>query len=237
MHSRNPDSIADLIKSIPVIGPTAAKLAQHPAIARVRRLAFRGSVAYWEARYRDGGTSGAGSYGRLADFKAATLNEFVRTNNIRTVLELGCGDGAQLKLATYPEYVGIDVSTVSIKRCSARFANDPAKHFYLADDVPGNLGTFDLSLSLDVIYHLVEDHVFESYMSSLFARSNRHVVIYASNHDARTSSAHVRHREFTAWISKNARNWRSAGYVPNPFPWDPNRPDDTSFADFHFFAR
>jgi SAM-dependent methyltransferase len=173
----------------------------------------------------------------LAEFKAVTLNEFVRARNIRNVLELGCGDGAQLELAKYSDYVGIDVAAVSVERCRSRFAADPTKRFYLADNVPDNLGKFDLSLSLDVIYHLVEDHVFDSYMNSLFARSQHHVVIYASDYDARTDSPHVRHRKFTAWIAQNARDWRPAGYLANPFPWDPIRPEDTSFADFHFFAR
>jgi hypothetical protein len=35
-----------------------------------RHRKFSGSKAYWENRYADGGNSGAGSYNRLADFKA-----------------------------------------------------------------------------------------------------------------------------------------------------------------------
>ena len=89
LRNQNPQRIKDLIKRIPVIGPTAARLAQLPVIASVRRLAFPGSVSYWEARYREGGTSGPGSYGRLAEFKAVTLNEFVRSRDIRSVLEPG----------------------------------------------------------------------------------------------------------------------------------------------------
>jgi hypothetical protein len=197
---------------------------------------FTDSATFWEARYRHRGTSGAGSYGRLAEFKAEILNNFVRTKDIRTVIEFGCGDGAQLKLAKYPEYVGIDVATVSIERCSALFAHDHAKRFYLAGALPNDLGKFDLALSLDVIFHLVEDSVFDLYMRSLFARSRLHVVIYASNYDALTDAPHVRHRKFTAWIAQHATEWKAAGYVPNRFPFDPARPDDTSFADFYFFT-
>jgi hypothetical protein len=48
----------------------------------------------------------------------------------------------------------------------------------------------------------------------------------------------VRHRKFTAWIAKNEPDWQPAGYhVPNRFPFDPNRPNETSFADFYFFVR
>jgi hypothetical protein len=222
---------------MPVIGPTAKKLARLPIVRRARFLGFPGSASYWEARYRDGSTSGAGSYGRLAEFKAEILNDFVRTNDIRTVIEFGCGDGAQLELARYPQYFGVDVATLSIKRCLTRFTHDPTKRFYLANALPNDLGKFDLSLSLDVVYHLVEDAVFEAHMRSLFAASQRHVAIYASNYDALTDAPHVRHRKFTAWVAENARDWQQSDYVPNRFPFDPARPDDTSFADFYFFAR
>jgi hypothetical protein len=236
LQNNDIDNFKNLLKKIPIIGPTARKLARIPIIARARRLAFQGSTSYWESRYRNGGTSGAGSYGRLADFKAAILNEFVRTRNVCSVVEFGCGDGAQLELAEYPRYVGVDIATASVERCSARFAHDHTKHFYLSAGFPNSLGKFDLSLSLDVIYHLVEDSVFDAYMRSLFASSQRYVVIYASNYDAQTNTSHVRHRKFTNWIAKNAREWQPVGYIPNRFPFDPTRPDDTSFADFHFFG-
>jgi SAM-dependent methyltransferase len=230
-------SLKDLIKAIPVIGPTAARLSHLPAFDAVRRLAFPGSAVFWESVYREGGTSGPGSYGRLAEFKAEILNEFVRTRNIGTVIEFGCGDGAQLQLARYPEYVGVDVAAASIRRCSGLFAQDSTKRFYQADALPRDLGKFDLALSLDVIYHLVEDSVFDSYMRRLFSFARRHVIIYSSNYDALMPAPHVRHRKFTTWIAENARDWQQEGIVANRFPFDPQQPDETSHADFHFFGR
>ena len=44
--------------------------------------------------------------GELAKFKARVMNDFVRENGIRSVIELGCGDGMQLALADYPRYLG-----------------------------------------------------------------------------------------------------------------------------------
>jgi SAM-dependent methyltransferase len=237
MANQSSLGIKTLIKRIPIIGSTARKLAQLPVVAAGRRLVFRGSPPYWENRYRAGGTSGAGSYGRLAAFKAEALNEFVRTKGIRSVIELGCGDGAQLALAEYPRYVGVDVAAACVERCNVRFRTDPKKSFYLATALPQDLGTFELGLSLDVVYHLVEDDVFDAYMRELFRRSERHIVIYSSNYDALTSTPHVRHRKFTSWITANAPAWQTAGFVPNRFPFDPNHPNDTSFADFHFFTR
>lgn len=230
-------SLKSLIKSIPVVGPAAAKLSQWPVFARARGLGFSGSASYWERVYREGGTSGPGSYGRLARFKAEILNDFVRTRNIQTVIEFGCGDGAQLQLAEYPQYVGIDVANLSIERCSFLFAHDSTKRFYLSDAIPENIGKFDLALSLDVIYHLVENFVFDAYMRRLFELAKRYVVIYASDYDALTPAAHVRHRKFTDWIRKDAPDWRADGFIPNRYPFEPNHSEETSHADFYFYAR
>ena len=60
---------------------------------------FPGTVRYWEERYRNGGHSGDGSSGQLADFKAEVLNGFVKLYNVSSVIEFGCGDGKQLLLA------------------------------------------------------------------------------------------------------------------------------------------
>ena len=75
---------------------------------------FRASSVYWERRYRLGGSSGSGSTGHLAAFKAEVLNRFVHDHGIKSVIELGCGDGQQLALAEYPLYLGLDVAKTSI---------------------------------------------------------------------------------------------------------------------------
>ena len=129
-------------------------------VARFRRpvpARFEGSQHYWAARYAQGGTSGAGSYGRLAEFKAEVLNDFVRENDIRTVVEHGCGDGNQLALAAYPRYLGLDVTTEAVALCRSRFARDATKEFRTLSEYGGERA--EVALSLDVIFHLVEDHV------------------------------------------------------------------------------
>ena len=56
------------------------------------------TLSYWENRYKNNGNSGAGSYGRLAEFKADVINNFIAENKITSVIEFGCGDGNQLSL-------------------------------------------------------------------------------------------------------------------------------------------
>src|SRR5664279_5085962 len=114
-------TVKNLIKGVPVIGSTAGRIARWNLFLRARNLAFPGSGSFWESVYVNGGTSGPGSYGRLAEFKAEVLNEFVHAKNIASVIEFGCGDGAQLQLAKYPRYVGVDVAARSVARCSSLF--------------------------------------------------------------------------------------------------------------------
>lgn len=201
-----------------------------------RKSSFLNSTEYWEQRYRTGGNSGNGSRNRLAEFKATFLNDFVVREQVQSVLEFGCGDGYQLKLSTYPHYIGVDVSPCAIAQCSAAFQGDECKCFYLMGDLPSDVRA-DLSLSLDVIYHLLEDDVYERYMRELFARAQRFVIVYSSNTNRHSDAKHVRHRIFTDWVERNIPDWRLISTTPNPFPFDPANPDQTSFADFYVFGR
>lgn len=215
----------------------------HRALARayvaVTRFSSPASGDYWEQRYARGGSSGAGSVGRLAEFKASVLNEFVACNGVTSVVEFGCGDGDQLALCNYPEYTGVDVSRVVLDACRQRFADDGTKHFHHVSEVDAFVGPYDLALSLDVLYHLIEDDVFEEYMLRLFAAASHHVIIYSSNSaDAGGKTApHVRHRNFTDWVEENAADWQLERKIENPHPWDPADPEATSTADFYLFSR
>jgi glycosyltransferase involved in cell wall biosynthesis len=197
---------------------------------------FKGSADYWEQRYLTGGNSGAGSYNRLAQFKADFLNDFVTRNGIRSVIEFGSGDGAQLELADYPSYIGVDVSRSAIDATRKQFGGDPAKTFLHSSEFAKGTQA-DLSLSLDVIYHLVEDEIFEAYMGQLFDAASRFAIVYSSNVDAPWTDPHVRHRCFTDWVKRNRADFALTAHIPNRFPFDENDPSETSFADFYVFER
>lgn len=193
---------------------------------------FPGSAAYWEKRYRKNGNSGKGSYGKNAQYKAAILNRFVAENNISKVIEFGCGDGNQLKQFQFPSYIGLDVSPTAIQKCKDIFKDDPAKSFFLYNDktFAGNAGTFkaSLSLSLDVIYHLVEDEIFEAYMHHLFSASTGYVIIYAWD-VAEGKKYHVRHRNFTLWIENNIHGFQLTERIKSDI-WD-------NFCDFFIYRK
>jgi SAM-dependent methyltransferase len=199
-----------------------------------QRIGFGGSADYWEQNYTRGENSGPGSYGVLAAAKAEFLNTFVRDRAVASVIEFGCGDGHQLSLARYPRYVGLDVSRSAVRICRDKFAADPSKSFFLYDGdcFVDRAGIFvaDLAMSLDVIYHLVEDAVFEAYMADLFAASRHYVVIYASNTFITGTAPHVRHREFSVWVDQNCPQWRLTHVEPGISP-------EVGRADFFVYER
>jgi hypothetical protein len=196
------------------------------------------SGSYWEARYASGGNSGAGSFRDLAAYKANFINHFIEFNKIATALELGCGDGNQLSLLNHSTYTGVDVSHTALGMCRTKFADRPDWRFAHALDRPAYAeARYDITLSLDVIFHLTEDEVFAAYMTDLFGLSSRFVIIYSSDWDEVLSALHVRHRWFSAWVAENQPDWTLTKRHKTPFPEDPRRPAETTFAEFHVFER
>lgn len=221
-------TVKDRIKAVPLLGPAAKRLA-----FGTRSHRFPGSADYWERRYVSGGTSGAGSYGEVAEYKAGVLNGFVRERNVGSVIEWGCGDGHQLSLAEYPEYIGVDVSDKAIELCMRQIGSDPTKSFYGLRAFVDNARLFraELALSLEVIFHLIEDDVFDEYMSRLFASADRFVVIYCTDEDRPQEGPHERRRKFTSWISRNASHWDQVDHIVRAGK------TDALESDFYVFER
>jgi hypothetical protein len=205
------------------------------------QLTWRGSRSYWEARYSGGGNSGAGSYGHLAHYKADILNEFVALRQVKSVIEFGCGDGNQLSLAKYPSYIGLDVSNTAIQTCVSLFYKDNTKDFlpYIAEKFDRIIGGYaaDLGISLDVVYHLVEDRIFILYMKHLFESAQKYVIIYSSDHDEVIKGSHVRHRRFTEYVEVNFKSWRLTKRLENRYSIAQYGTEVGSFADFYFFEK
>lgn len=213
-----------------------------PVYHNLRRKPNFNSQNYWEQRYEKGGNSGAGSYGRLSEYKADFLNNFAKKNNVSSVIEFGSGDGNQLKLFKFKKYIGLDVSKTSIAICINQYAKDTDKSFYLYDSQHflDNQRVFsaDLTMSLDVIYHLVEDEVFEKYMRDMFNAADKYVIIYASNTNENPwgQAQHVRHRKFTDWVKKYQKDWTLVDQVKNEYSLETNEIDE-SFADFYIYKK
>lgn len=220
-----------IAKRIPIV-----RFARRTMLKLTGKISFTGSKKYWETRYAAGGTSGAGSYGKSAEFKAEVVNSFVRKYGINSVIEFGCGDGNQLRLFDLPHYVGLDISRTAIEFCLTRFVKDETKSFFLYDpehfDNNSSIFKAELALSLDVIYHLVEDNIFELYLGQIFSSSEKFVIIYSTDTDANSilQASHVKNRRFSKWVKDNLPDWKLIKKVKNPFP-------DEKAPDFFFYER
>jgi hypothetical protein len=204
---------------------------------RVKQLAervvwavTRRSTEFWEMHYRARGMSGPGSRGDSATFKASETNRIVAANGIHSVVEFGCGDGYQLGLLSIPRYIGLDVSPRALSLCIEQYSHDFSKTFLRYDPDcwkdGGRLVHADMALSMDVVLHLVEDHIFEKYMADLFAAADRFVLIYSTN-QADYENCFTRHRRFTDWVSYHALDWGLIEQTNNP---------DGSGAGFYLYA-
>lgn len=200
------------------------------------------SSSYWKLRYKKWWNSGAGSYGRLAKYKGEILNNFFRENNIQSAIEFGCWDGNNLKYYSIPRYVWLDISEHALSLCQEKFYNDQGKSFFLYHPYThcDRHGIFSAQcgLSLDVVYHLIEDHIFEKYMIDLFSASQKFVIIYSSNTNINPNlqAQHVKHRNFTEWISKNLTNWLFLEKYKSIYTFQHDELEE-SFSDFYVFER
>ncbi len=196
---------------------------------------FTDTLEYWNRRYREGGLSGRGSCGEYAEIKNKLINSFIVEKNVSSVIEFGCGDGNVLARAEYPHYIGLDIAEGAVLLCKEKFKNDKTKSFfwYNPDCFIDNQNIFsaDLALSLEVIFHLVEDKVYKQYMTHLFSAAKKYVIILSSNsEDKLVTGPHVKHRKFTDWVEDNCPEWKLAEKIVHP-------DQETNFSDFYIFKK
>ena len=208
---------------------------------KMRFKRFPGSREYWETRYATGGNSGPGSYTRFAEYKAGIMNALIQEHGIRSAVEFGCGDGNQLSMIHYPQYLGLDVARTAVEDCRRKFAGDGTRSFAVYD--AKTFGTShpvpraDLGVSMDVLFHLVEEDVFETYLKHLFAASERIVVIYARDVDG-APTFHEHNRSFTGRIARLAPGWELNKRIESPFRSEARTPEEASnVADFFVFKK
>jgi predicted TPR repeat methyltransferase len=156
---------------------------------------------YWERRYKSGGNSGKGSYGIEHEFKTDYLNSLIKNYNIQTINDFGCGDGNQIKnILGYSQYNGFDISQTAVKNCQKKYEKNNKMRFYESLET---IEPADLSMSLDVLYHIIEDELFYSYIDSLFKFSLKYVLVYSTNDKPNKPASHIVWRDFVDYIKSN----------------------------------
>lgn len=168
-------------------------------------------ASYWDNRYKSGGNSGAGSYNTEAVIKASVINAWIKEHEIRTITELGCGDGNNLQMYNVPiSYCGYDLSQTAVEICNekTRKIKNSLKYFFTSDMNQIDLQA-DLCLSLDVWYHLVDDKVFADYCNILFNGGWKYIIAYTTDTDSEFISTgekqadHLKQRSFTNEYQKH----------------------------------
>ncbi len=193
---------------------------------------FRGSKVHWQRHYERGGDSGPGSYGESALYKAGLINRVIREHGIHSIVELGCGDGNQLTYLEVDQYIGLDISKVAIQRCLARHGGNAKRSFIWYDQDyfhdPLRIVSADCAMSLDVIFHFIENDVFVRYVHNLFNCGRRFVIIYGLDQaQVRPGHVSVRLRKYSDYIAANIPEFRIALHVPKT----------EEFGDFYLYER
>ncbi|MFZ5897687.1 MAG: class I SAM-dependent methyltransferase, partial [Bacillota bacterium] len=176
--------------------------------------------AYWESHYAAGGTSGAGSYGILAEFKAEVINKFLEDNGIETVIEFGCGDGNQLGYMKYKKYLGFDISRAALKRCVAKFGQDPTKRFQLYDPrLFVNNGEYkaDLVVCLDVLYHITDENDYRKTLADILSCAWKYVILYTTWREAASNNPTIVHRDLLTYLKPYA-DFKVVKIIPQKYP-------------------
>jgi SAM-dependent methyltransferase len=103
--------------------------------------------------------SGSGSYGLAATLYLDTINEFIANHNVRSVVDVGCGDyeiGARINV---DDYTGVDVVPALIDRNNAEFGSAHRRFMCLDAAGADALPSGDLCLVRQVMQHLSNDQI------------------------------------------------------------------------------
>jgi SAM-dependent methyltransferase len=110
----------------------------------------------FDANYRAGFDSGLGSLASSTAEYRYLVETFIRLNDVKSVLDLGCGDWQFSKLIPWEfydiSYVGLDLSSVIIEKNTATYGNERRQFKVIRR--PSEifcLGRFDIVLCKDVL--------------------------------------------------------------------------------------
>jgi hypothetical protein len=149
------------------------------------------SREYWDRRWRYGPPC-PGSNGAEAVAKAEWVNAVVRDLDVKTMVDGGCGDGSQALMFDVPVYLGVEVAESAYRFAARRLRACPNRAVVLA--APGTQLSVraDLSASLDVVFHLVDEYEYEEWLGNVFGSGRRFVAVHGTNYESEPE-AHMRH--------------------------------------------
>ena len=129
---------------------------------------------YWDQRYIDDGTSGAGSIGDYRNFKWGIIDRYVPF--LQSVVDVGCGDISFWERRDCIDYTGIDISRTIIKR--NRILRPDWE--FLQSNAETRIEKLSKStvFCFDMLFHIMNDKTYLKVLENLIAYSRNHIFIY-----------------------------------------------------------
>jgi predicted TPR repeat methyltransferase len=135
------------------------------------------SIGIWKNRPNQ---SGSGSRGELARFKIDYINSFIKENNIKSMIDFGCGDLQVSSQFEIDDYLGVDiVAHTHPSLIKSKNYNTTISRFddFLREEKA------ELCTCLDVLYHILHDELeyLNDTIRNILEHSTKYVIIYAQD--------------------------------------------------------
>ncbi len=127
----------------------------------------------WNVHYRLGGSSGLGSVGLSRSWKWSVIGKHVA--RVDEVVDVGCGDLSFWEGRDCLHYVGIDSSSYIIKKDRL---NRPNWSFVESRGERSLAVSGRVVFCLDVLFHVLDDDVFELIIKNLCAYSSEWIFVH-----------------------------------------------------------
>jgi SAM-dependent methyltransferase len=135
---------------------------------------------FWNERYQTLPAlgSGVGSRGWAAVIKQDIFRRIIAANNIRTIVDIGCGDMCWYTegLLTDLEYIGVDISDLIIRKNKERFPELTFITQDIAKDYPKGIEA-DLCICFDMLLHQCDERQFDNALRNLLRVTRKYGLI------------------------------------------------------------
>jgi len=123
------------------------------------------------------GTSGTGSTLVITREYRAYLEDFIKTHNIKSVVDAGCGDWTFSSAIDWngASYLGVDIASDVI--ATVRAKHEKATIKFQVGDITDDLPAADLLISKDVLQHLSNELVHNFIENNLRKRKYKWVIL------------------------------------------------------------
>lgn len=134
--------------------------------------------SFWNYRYARCPQigSGPGSRGYAAARKNQIIRRTMQQRNLRSILDIGCGDLCWLddEITQNYFYIGCDIAEIIVERNTSVRRTSPSSQFFVHDIVSKPLSvTADLVVCFDVLIHQIKRAEFEAALRNILDAINK----------------------------------------------------------------